>query len=70
MKYLYKENRLPTGYEIIHARNSIYAHAQDFAVSDELLLAIPKTFVPQVNKQQAIGFHVFSHTRHLYITCD
>jgi hypothetical protein len=35
----YKEN--------IPARNGIYAHAQDFAASDELLLAILKAFIPQ-----------------------
>jgi len=35
-------------------------------MSDELLLAILKAFVPQqVNKQQTIGFHVFTYTRHL-----
>jgi hypothetical protein len=39
---------------------SIYAHAQDFAVSDELLLTILKAFVPQpLNEQQTTGFHVF-----------
>jgi hypothetical protein len=42
------------------ARNATYAHAQDFAASDELLLAILKAFVPQpLNKQQTIGFRVF-----------
>jgi hypothetical protein len=51
---------LSTGQEKIPARNSIYAHAQGFAVSDELLLAILKAFVPQpLNEQQKIGFHVF-----------
>jgi hypothetical protein len=46
--------------EKIPARNSIYAHAQDFATSDELLLAILKAFIPQpLNKQQTVGFHVF-----------
>jgi hypothetical protein len=45
--------------EKIPARNAIYAHAQDFAASDELLLAILKAFIPQLNKQQTIGFHVF-----------
>jgi hypothetical protein len=45
--------------EKIPARNAIYAHAQDFAASDELLLAILKAFIPQpLNKQQTIGFHV------------
>jgi hypothetical protein len=40
--------------EKIAARNAIYAHAQDFAASDELLLAILKEFIPQpVNEQQA-----------------
>jgi hypothetical protein len=44
----------------IPARNTIYAHAQDFAASDELLLAILKAFIPQpLNKQQTIGFHMF-----------
>jgi hypothetical protein len=38
----------------------MYAHAQDFAASDELLLAILKAFIPQpLNKQRTIGFHVF-----------
>jgi hypothetical protein len=51
---------LSTGQEKISARKSIYAHAQDFEVSDELLLAILKAFVPQpLNEQQTIGFHVF-----------
>jgi hypothetical protein len=37
-----------------------YAHAQDFAARDELLLAILKAFIPQaLNKQQTIGFQVF-----------
>jgi hypothetical protein len=37
----------------------MYAHAQDFAAIDELLLAILKAFFPQpLNKQQTIGFHV------------
>jgi hypothetical protein len=46
--------------EKIPARNAIYAHAQDFAASYELLLAILKAFIPQpVNKQQTVGFHVF-----------
>jgi hypothetical protein len=31
----------------------MYAHAQDLAMSDKLLLATPKTLIPQkVNKQQ------------------
>jgi hypothetical protein len=39
--------------EKIPAKNAIYAHAQVFAASDELLLAILKTFIPQpLNKQQ------------------
>jgi hypothetical protein len=43
-----------------NARNAIYVHAQDVAASDELLLAILKTFIPQsLNKQQTIGFRVF-----------
>jgi hypothetical protein len=46
--------------EKISARNAIYAHAQDFAARDELLLAILKTFIPlPLNKQQTIGFHVY-----------
>jgi hypothetical protein len=46
--------------ENIPVRNAIYAHAQDFTASDELLLAILKAFIPQsLNKQQTIGFHVF-----------
>jgi hypothetical protein len=40
--------------------NAIYAHAQDFAAGDELLLAILKAFIPQpLNKQQTTVFHVF-----------
>jgi hypothetical protein len=47
-------------HEKVPARNVIYVHAQDVAVSDELLLAILKTFIPQtLNKQQTIGFRVF-----------
>jgi hypothetical protein len=56
----------------IPATNSIYVHVQYF-MSDkgELLLAKLKAFVPQqVNKQQAIGFHVFTYTQHLYIIRD
>jgi hypothetical protein len=46
--------------EKIPARNAIYAHAQDFAASDELLVAILKAFILQpLNRQQTIGFHVF-----------
>jgi hypothetical protein len=46
--------------EKIPARNETYAHAQDFAASDELLLAILKAFIPQpLNKQQRKVFHVF-----------
>jgi hypothetical protein len=46
--------------EKIPARNAMYAHAQDFAASDELLLAILKAFIPQPqNKQQTKVFHVF-----------
>jgi hypothetical protein len=45
--------------EKIPARNAIYAHAQDFSASDELVLAILKAFIPQpLNKQRIIGFHV------------
>jgi hypothetical protein len=41
-------------------RNAIHAHAQDFAPSDELLLAMLKAFIPQpLNKQQTKVFHVF-----------
>jgi hypothetical protein len=47
-------------HEKVPAANAIYAHAQDVAASDELLLAILKTFIPQsMNKQQTIGFRVF-----------
>jgi hypothetical protein len=47
-------------HEKVPARNAIYAHAQDVAASDELLLAILKTLIPQsLNKQQTIGFRVF-----------
>jgi hypothetical protein len=46
--------------EKLPARNAIYAHAQDFAASDELLLAILKAFISQpLNKQQTKVFHVF-----------
>jgi hypothetical protein len=46
--------------EKIRARNAIHAHAQDFATSDELLLAILKAFIPQpLKKQQTKVFHVF-----------
>jgi hypothetical protein len=46
--------------EKIPARNAIYAHAQDIAAGDELLLAILKEFIPQpLNKQQTKVFHVF-----------
>jgi hypothetical protein len=56
---------LSTGQEKVPATNSIYAHAQDFTVSDELLLAILKAFIPQpLNKQQTAGFHLFAYTRH------
>jgi hypothetical protein len=46
--------------EKIPASNAIYAHAQVFAVSDELLLAILKAFIPQpLIKPQTIVFYVF-----------
>jgi hypothetical protein len=46
--------------EKIPARNAIYAHAQDFAAGDVLLLAILKAFIPQpLNKRQTKVFHVF-----------
>jgi hypothetical protein len=41
--------------EKIPARNAIYAHAQDFAVSDELLLAILKAFIPLPPNKQTIN---------------
>jgi hypothetical protein len=45
--------KLFTGEDKIPKGNSIYAHAQDFALSDELLLAIIKEFVPQpLHRQQ------------------
>jgi hypothetical protein len=51
---------LSTYQKKIPARNAIYAHAQDFAAGDELLLAILKAFIPQpLNKQRTIGYHVF-----------
>jgi hypothetical protein len=56
----------PAYQEKIPARNAIYTHAQDFAASDELLLAILKAFIPlPLNKQQKIGFHLF-----WWIQCD
>jgi hypothetical protein len=46
--------------EKIPARNAIYAHAKDFATSDEMLLAILKAFIPlPLNKQQTKVFHMF-----------
>jgi hypothetical protein len=60
LKYWRQCEVLSAYQEKIPARNAIYAHAQDFAASDELLLAILKAFIPQpLNKQQTIGFHVF-----------
>jgi hypothetical protein len=56
---------LSTGQEKIPARNYIYAHALDFAVSDELLLAILKAFIPEPLNRQTIGFHVFAYTGNL-----
>jgi hypothetical protein len=48
-----REGLLSTGHENIRAWNSMYAHAQYFTVSDELLLAILEAFVLQaLNKQQ------------------
>jgi hypothetical protein len=59
-------NQLPTDHDIIPSRNSVYAHAQDFATSNELLLAILKVSVPsQMNKQQTAGFHMFTYTQNL-----
>jgi hypothetical protein len=43
-----------TDHEKIRARCSMYAHVQDFAMRDELLLAILKAFVlqsEQTNRQ-------------------
>jgi hypothetical protein len=55
-----KASLLSAYQEKIPAWNAIYARAQDFAVSDELLLAILKAFIPQpLNKQRTIEFHVF-----------
>jgi hypothetical protein len=55
-----------TDHEKIPARNWIYAHAQDFAITDVLQLATLKAFLPQpLNKQQTAGFHVFTYIRHL-----
>jgi hypothetical protein len=46
--------------EKIPARNAVYAHAQDFAASDKLLLPILKAFIPPpLINQQTIGFHMF-----------
>jgi hypothetical protein len=44
-------NLQSTDHEKIPARNSIYAHKQGSAMSDNFLLAILKAFVPQMNKQ-------------------
>jgi hypothetical protein len=49
--------------EKIPARDTVCTHAQDIAMSDELLLAILKAFAPRMNKQQ--GFHVFTYTLHI-----
>jgi len=58
----HRQSVLSTDQEKIPARNSIYAHAQDFAESDVLLLA----FVLQpLNKHHTVVFHVFTYTRHL-----
>jgi hypothetical protein len=56
----------PTDHEKVPARIP-YTHAQDFAISDELLLAILKAFIPrQVNKQHTIGFScVYVHSTSL-----
>jgi hypothetical protein len=49
---------LSTSQKKIPTWNSIYV--QGCAVSDELLLAILKAFIPQpLNEQQTIGVHVF-----------
>jgi hypothetical protein len=54
------ESLLSAYQEKIPASSAIYAHAQDFAESDELLLAILKAFIPPpLIKQQTIGLHVF-----------
>jgi hypothetical protein len=50
---------LSTYQKKIPARNAIYVHAQDFAASDELLLAILKAFIPQLLNKQQTFFHVF-----------
>lgn len=53
-------------HEKILAMNSIYAHAYDFTVGDDLILAVLKTFLPhQVKEEQTVGFHMFTYTRHL-----
>jgi hypothetical protein len=55
-----KINVLSAYQDKIPARYVVYAHAQDIAASDELLLAIMKAFIPQpLNKQQTKLFHVF-----------
>jgi hypothetical protein len=57
MFFLPARYKVPCAYQEKNpARNVIYAHAQDFAASDELLLAILKAFIPQLlkhNRQQA-----------------
>jgi hypothetical protein len=59
------ENVQSIDHDKIHARNSIYAHAQDFAMNDELLLAILKAFIPQqVNKQHTIRI-MYLHTHEI-----
>jgi hypothetical protein len=58
MPKLTRRNFLSIDHEKIPANDSIYAHAQDFATSDELLLTIHKAFVLQeVNKQQTVDFY-------------
>jgi hypothetical protein len=54
-----------TDHDNIPGTNSIYAHAQSFAMSDELLVAILKASVPQQVKEKTIGFHMFTYNRHL-----
>jgi hypothetical protein len=56
-----KADKMLSAYqEKIPARNAIYAHAQDYSASDELLLATLKAFIPlPLIKQQTVGFHVF-----------
>jgi hypothetical protein len=61
-----KGNVSSTGHEKIPVRNSIYAHAPDFEVSNEFLLAILKAFVMQpLDRHKLLSVDVISSLNHL-----